>query len=1063
MLTPIKYILKTLISLFAIIIILMAVIIWRISDGPVEIDGSTPLLRNVLIEQVIGKGVYFERSVLTWRRAENNPLGGDTLGIKFFNIESGNLETSIPFSIPVVNFEFSSTALFRGIIAPTFIEFIGLKLNLVLPKETWFEAPFNQNFFVTSIRENLDNFYKSEDLLARYSRQMLSPPSAQSSTGYLQQMILRDTKITLIDEISNDMWKIPEAMLNIKRVDEGLSLMLEGEINTKYKNNIPLHLSVQYDLERKKATTQVRFSNFIPAKSVGKISGLSKLLNLNIPISGIVNFSIKNDLELPVFDFEFDVGSGFINPNNIYNEPIIIDEGKFTGQFISANDEISIEKFNLRLDGARVNAEGLISSIRINPDIIITADIENFPLVNISKYWPSDLLKNARIWIKNNITDGMINNGVINVNIRPEMWELEHLPKDSFIFNFNISEGVTHFLKPMPQLSELKGKGTLHPNHFLLIVNKAKVQNVDIKNGVLNFIDISKKGLAIAHFELPISGQVDEILKVIDYMPLGYPSRFGVKPGTITGEAKSFLTLDFPLIKELKMKDVGFEIMSDINALSIPSLSKKFSISDGSMKLSVNSKGLSAIGEIVLNDVNFSAQWLEDFTQKKNSSTTYILDGKIQGRDWGKLLLPFEYYVEGASHLKLKLFGKGANLKRGEGSFDFINALVKFKPLNWVKDINNKASTEFNLTFDNDNTIHVNDLKFKSDNMNSELSLTYNGKRASTLNIKSLFMTDNDISGYFKWDQTKALYDVSIKGRRFNAEPIMDMIFNPPIAGAALSLPNFKLSGLVDEVLMYNDIMMQKTNVQTYFLDNQMIDFEYSGKLGSDKNMSIIIVPADDLLAVPQRLTLKTSDAGQGLRGLDLFKNGDRGDLVVEAAMIRMDKGYSIIGTIDATDFGVANSKAFNKLLKEKEFAKAQEELEANGLSFSSFHSEFTQYDDVITFKSGNANGPTLGVTLEGYVDTKFNEISVDGTIIPIYELNSLFSNIPLIGPILAGNKGEGVFAATYNMTGTTLDPDVNINPLMVLAPGFLRKIFSAIGGNNKNKSTSREEASLLE
>jgi hypothetical protein len=48
-------------------------------------------------------------------------------------------------------------------------------------------------------------------------------------------------------------------------------------------------------------------------------------------------------------------------------------------------------------------------------------------------------------------------------------------------------------------------------------------------------------------------------------------------------------------------------------------------------------------------------------------------------------------------------------------------------------------------------------------------------------------------------------------------------------------------------------------------------------------------------------------------------------------------------------------------------------------------------------------------------------------------------------------------------MTGTTLDPDVNINPLMVLAPGFLRKIFSAIGGNNKNKPASREEASLLE
>ena len=323
-------------------------------------------------------------------------------------------------------------------------------------------------------------------------------------------------------------------------------------------------------------------------------------------------------------------------------------------------------------------------------------------------------------------------------------------------------------------------------------------------------------------------------------------------------------------------------------------------------------------------------------------------------------------------------------------------------------------------------------------------------------------MADNDISGYFKWDPAKALYDVSIEGSRFNAEPIMDIIFNPSLNGETPSLPNFKLSGLVDEVSMYNDIVMQQSIINTYFLDNKMIDFKFDGKLGKDKNMSILI-EADDELAALQNLSLNTNDAGQSLRGLDLFANGDQGDLVVEAEMTRLDKGYSIIGTIDAKNFSVASSKVFNKLLKEKEFSKAQEELAATGLSFSSFHSEFTQYDDVITFKSGNANGPTLGVTLEGYVDNKFNDISIDGTIIPIYELNSLFSNIPLIGPILAGDKGEGVFAATYKMTGTTLNPDVNINPLMVLAPGFFRKIFSAIGGNNRNKFEVREEVKLSE
>ena len=87
-------------------------------------------------------------------------------------------------------------------------------------------------------------------------------------------MILRDTKITLTDENSGEIWKIPNARLNVKRIDEGLSLLLEGEINTKYKNNVPLQLSVQYNLENKKTTTQVRFSNFVPAKIVRQVNSL---------------------------------------------------------------------------------------------------------------------------------------------------------------------------------------------------------------------------------------------------------------------------------------------------------------------------------------------------------------------------------------------------------------------------------------------------------------------------------------------------------------------------------------------------------------------------------------------------------------------------------------------------------------------------------------------------------------------------------------------------------------------------------------------------------------------
>jgi len=47
-----------------------------------------------------------------------------------------------------------------------------------------------------------------------------------------------------------------------------------------------------------------------------------------------------------------------------------------------------------------------------------------------------------------------------------------------------------------------------------------------------------------------------------------------------------------------------------------------------------------------------------------------------------------------------------------------------------------------------------------------------------------------------------------------------------------------------------------------------------------------------------------------------------------------------------------------------------------------------------------------------------------------------------VIGPIIVGREGEGIFAITYSVRGQTDDPTVVVNPLSAIAPGFLRRIF---------------------
>ncbi|MDH3596031.1 MAG: hypothetical protein OEM93_14410, partial [Rhodospirillales bacterium] len=74
--------------------------------------------------------------------------------------------------------------------------------------------------------------------------------------------------------------------------------------------------------------------------------------------------------------------------------------------------------------------------------------------------------------------------------------------------------------------------------------------------------------------------------------------------------------------------------------------------------------------------------------------------------------------------------------------------------------------------------------------------------------------------------------------------------------------------------------------------------------------------------------------------------------------------------------------------------------------------------------------------------------LDLEGTIVPAYTFNRILGAIPILGRILTGGEGEGLFAFTYEMKGALDDPEVSVNPLSALAPGFLRGLFGGIDGD---------------
>ncbi|MBC8158232.1 MAG: AsmA-like C-terminal domain-containing protein [Alphaproteobacteria bacterium] len=122
--------------------------------------------------------------------------------------------------------------------------------------------------------------------------------------------------------------------------------------------------------------------------------------------------------------------------------------------------------------------------------------------------------------------------------------------------------------------------------------------------------------------------------------------------------------------------------------------------------------------------------------------------------------------------------------------------------------------------------------------------------------------------------------------------------------------------------------------------------------------------------------------------------------------------------------------------------------VQGQGLAVTEVEVAFTRLEGVVSLMGARANGVSLGFTASGKIYSYSDIVDIEGTLVPAYAINSVLGNIPVLGKIFSGGeKGGGIFAATYKITGPTESPKIEVNPLSVLAPGFLRKLFGFLEG----------------
>ena len=194
--------------------------------------------------------------------------------------------------------------------------------------------------------------------------------------------------------------------------------------------------------------------------------------------------------------------------------------------------------------------------------------------------------------------------------------------------------------------------------------------------------------------------------------------------------------------------------------------------------------------------------------------------------------------------------------------------------------------------------------------------------------------------------------------------------------------------------------------------------------------------------ATGRSLDLRAADVGRLVGAAVGDDTLTGGSLVLTGRFDDRARGGPLTAQATLTNFQVNEAVIPGKLLQALTLYGLVDALRGRGVVFSTAEMPFTFVDSVLRIKDARAYSSSLGMTATGSVDFRGRTMDMAATVVPAYALNSLPGRIPLLGRLFTAEKGGGLIAADVHVRGKLDDPSIMVNPLSVLTPGFLRRIF---------------------
>ncbi len=1036
----IRFFLHICFGIISIIIVCVLMLYARLLWKPINLDFIQPFL-----EKIISSDAY--------TIALKNPNLVDTYDSSLFGIHSDTVSILNTYNnqkhlLTDVTVNISKTSLFKQ-------EF-GIKTIIINKVKL---APIDVSVDLNTL---------SSDTIAQDSD--IKKNIQNSMKHYMNMPLLRPLKTVIIQDIqvsvNNSRNKKQSFIFNIQKLQlkrHNTINHVTVDIKSILKNNdvngrLDLNMNADFNHDFSLQNLQSKIQFFDTHISHIKIDNASMTIGYHVknPFVDIKMNTFNSNMgsltgDVRLFDtgdFKVDILTDNIADGMFYTKPLGLHTIQAVGNFNTRNTTLQIKNFelgfpeNLAITGnATLDFKNGFDTFGYN----LNADIHHLNLPKLLALWPNTAAVGAKDWILENMTVVVFDTSHVHIS----GLNTDAYPKVSL--NAPISDATFSYLKPMQPATHARGRLLINDKTFTAQVDSAKIGVLNIKQASLKIPDIVAHipwGYATAR----MNGALKPLLRVIDGKPLHLMSKghFGYKH-TI-GNFDGTLTMDLPLLKNVKLKEINMVSDVHINNGSLEVGKKQLPLEKIDADLQITADTAKGSGSVTIYGINNHFDWRENFNMRADVTTDLTLKTVVNETQIQKLITQFSSskfsvldYANGTAllHTHLQLQNDNVRLLTLKG--DANN--MRLGDVNSVWTVPKGSKKTFTLhAKQNKNEFLIQDFKFNNHkNMLylSDIVIDNNGIRSAKIDDMTFKNCVKNVSGYYHVADKR--HFLTLNAKTLSVSKIMDTqdkdtqtdtetrYFNTdktmteyPNIVAYIAIKSLGVSDTVtiDDV----NIMVERDSNNQHILygdiETPMIDTTH--------------ITLQELAWNKRSMTVTTDNAGSFITETGIFKTFKDGYL--NAKIIQTPNG--VTGNVSIDKGTILKSPWIAKLLSLASLTGILDRLNNRGLSIDTTTLDFTKKNDMIHFKNGLIAGSAIGISFQGDYSLNNDMMDFYGALMPFYGINSLLSDIPIVGNITSSRQSEGVIGMSYHIKGNSENPDVSVNPLSVFGVGILRRLF---------------------